>query len=586
MVAFRGPRAQAALTWSSGQLYACLETDADGRFDAVSRVDASEAIALHSAVGCSEWTTIPPGDSPLVLRVVPGNVVEGTVRDAADGAPLEEVTVEWSQTAPGASGPRARTDASGRYRIAGLPPGMEFRPDVGVTPRIAGLVRDGGGPPIQFEGVGGTVLRDLRVVTRPGVTVTWRLRVADGLPLPEAIDVVHRIVMDDPAGEGDLVEATGGVFADEDVALTSTSGLVDGVLRTCTRRAWTATVDPRDPTITIFLPRGRNRVQLSADQLATALAPRLVAGRGPSERAEAVLGTRPRVFVQLLDGARLPLPRADVQVGVAVTTEQAGSQSSMGTGGAATDAAGRAEITGLLPEVDGEPEDPGTRTTITLTLGGAGLRVPAESLPSWTPAGLAAALADPRNAGGLVIPVSVDVLPPDVPTVFQFVDDGDRPIAGLAVRLLEGRLASRETDAAGRVTFEMPAGRRAGLAFGLPPAWRMDPLREVEIPATAPVRVPLHRILRQSVMVEIAGVPATSKDFAAAGLQPTARALDAQGHELREVRAMLSIGQDRWRISIVAPGTSRRLFVTFRGQQLEIDVPDGTPIDVPVWSVR
>ena len=144
VVGARDAQGQPKFWWSEGKLQG-VETDATGSFRIESDWAGGAVIAVVPGRGCSTWTTLAPGTKAVVLTVVPGNVVEGTVRDATR-QPLAgiEVTLAtaWEH---GHHGPAAVTDAKGKFRFAGVLPGIPWALGTATTPRVI-RVAEGGGP--------------------------------------------------------------------------------------------------------------------------------------------------------------------------------------------------------------------------------------------------------------------------------------------------------------------------------------------------------------------------------------------------------------------------------------------------------
>lgn len=97
-------------------------SDADGRFvvhvpDGVYQVDAWHA----DYTGDSHTADVDGGPRTVALRLIPAGAIEGTVRAAQDGAPVEGAIVTEGDGGLGGDG--AVTDAAGRFRLAHLRPG-------------------------------------------------------------------------------------------------------------------------------------------------------------------------------------------------------------------------------------------------------------------------------------------------------------------------------------------------------------------------------------------------------------------------------------------------------------------------------
>ncbi len=126
-------------------------TDDDGAFQFGDVGDATWTIvAAHDEAGRSDPAPAVPGSSGLVLKLVPQEIVAGTVR-LADGAPLRNAVVQVTLTGqePGMRrGARLRTGSDGRFSSRGLPAGeydvaLVERDGKAVTAVELGTVRSG-----------------------------------------------------------------------------------------------------------------------------------------------------------------------------------------------------------------------------------------------------------------------------------------------------------------------------------------------------------------------------------------------------------------------------------------------------------
>ncbi|MBK9034288.1 MAG: carboxypeptidase regulatory-like domain-containing protein [Myxococcales bacterium] len=127
-----------------GQIGAAALTDRDGRYR-LSLAPGSYGIVADHDDYLSAATTLELATAPVTLdlRLVPGGVVEGVVKDVATGAPVAGAVVRAMGDRLGvleSGGAHASmpTDASGRFRVAGLPPGS-----LGLRARVEADGRQG-----------------------------------------------------------------------------------------------------------------------------------------------------------------------------------------------------------------------------------------------------------------------------------------------------------------------------------------------------------------------------------------------------------------------------------------------------------
>ncbi|MCI0340607.1 MAG: sigma-70 family RNA polymerase sigma factor [Planctomycetales bacterium] len=178
----------------------------DGCFDASTGHETSEWVAIAPGRGCSDWTRAS-AQGGLVLQVTEGNVIEGTVLEDRTGLPMPGVRVTIGTASSDWGGPEVTSGPDGRYRLAGVPPGLATRPAVDVAVdvlgadgrawashrrRIAELQRAGqpwepvleelvrAGDLLRFQGLGNKAVRDLRVLT-----------FARGVEVPQAVPSVE-----------------------------------------------------------------------------------------------------------------------------------------------------------------------------------------------------------------------------------------------------------------------------------------------------------------------------------------------------------------------------------------------------------
>jgi hypothetical protein len=304
-------------SWLSGQ-----PLGPDGRFAVTDRLFEGPIIAVVPGVGCSAWTDLRSVSAPLRLEIVPGNVVEGVVRDAVTGQPAAGVRVVLEHHVaptgedrgiPGMEGlggdpppfPKTRTgvgvaavtDAQGRYRFAGVPARWYVRPLVLNDPRATpehtlpaveyeGEYDEGGnflpadvaawlarrksaGELIRFADVGMSARRDLRAAVVPGRWLQLSFVQPKGDEPLFAIDVEQLNRVTRAATPKD---AAGSTEHDAGTAtVVRTVELADGRATISVRRMATVfwdrfngAEDAKRET-RLYLPAGHNRIVLSGN---------------------------------------------------------------------------------------------------------------------------------------------------------------------------------------------------------------------------------------------------------------------------------------------------------------------------------
>lgn len=575
VIAFRKPDGGQELSWHDGRLWGD-ETGEAGEFTIPSHAAGGECIAVHPRIGCSAWTTVPKGGA-LTLKLVRGNVVEGVVRAGKEGPGIPGLTISFAPAGESwfHNGPQVVSGEGGRFRLAGIPPGLKLQATVAPSPRIRGLVE--ASQPFAFEATGGQVTRDVLVDERPGVRMTFGLQFGQGVAAPARILVGHVTLTREPAADGGggmTSSSAGGDGEFESV----TSNVVNGVLETRTEiRRWHR-LDGEVPKVELYFPAGDNEVTFQAPGWTGAFPKRVVKGKGDPESHTVAMEKQARVVLQLVDLQGKPLKVAGVSVSINHTTSSGGSTSSVGSGGIPTDAEGRADLTGKLVA----PGDPpaGTKVTIAVRCSGQGLSFPKGAGPSWAPAELRALLKSDTEEG--IVWLEVAAAPP-AEVVVRLVDGTGAAVANeqLSTRL-SGTSARGVTDGDGRVRLRVPPGTHQNVKFWFRQGIEMDPIT-LTAPSEAEIVVKVRRFILQRVTVEIAGVPPdrqTNPGVAAV------KAFDAAGAEIPGAAANVAAFGKQWGIFIRAPGAARKLEVTFREQTLTIDVPDGKPVNPPNWSVK
>ena len=100
------------------------QTDADGRFVVHLRDGVYEVSAWHPDYSDdSETADLTGGPRSVELRLTPAATIEGIVRAEPDGTPVADALVSTGGI-PGLEGDAARSDASGRFRLHRLGPGV------------------------------------------------------------------------------------------------------------------------------------------------------------------------------------------------------------------------------------------------------------------------------------------------------------------------------------------------------------------------------------------------------------------------------------------------------------------------------
>lgn len=119
-----------ALVWPAGHPGEVTRTDAEGRFDLLASAPKEPELALVVAAAGFVAARVPwrPGGPPVDLRLTPAATVAGQVVDR-EGRPQDGFLVSAERRDDGADDlppPRVRTGPDGRFRLAGLEPGVAY----------------------------------------------------------------------------------------------------------------------------------------------------------------------------------------------------------------------------------------------------------------------------------------------------------------------------------------------------------------------------------------------------------------------------------------------------------------------------
>ena len=187
---------------------AAAQTDVDGRFRLEQVPSGPAQVAVHAdgyAPARLPALEVPEGgevdDLEVVLR--PAVVLAGKVT-LPDGRPADGALVEVSSQSP--EDPTAGvgvTDHDGRYRLAGLAPGLLI-----VTASLHGLQRS---PPKAIDVEVGTYALDLELA--PGFEVAGHVSDAAGLPVAGVSLTLHEGDVNTHAGGATVRSAGDGTFA-------------------------------------------------------------------------------------------------------------------------------------------------------------------------------------------------------------------------------------------------------------------------------------------------------------------------------------------------------------------------------------
>jgi hypothetical protein len=397
---------------------------------------------------------------------VAGNTIHGRVTDRDSGKPLPGAEVAvlqrrgrwWSELA------RVTADREGRYRFAGVPPGLlvmprvapgtaadaldarQWQPDA-TLPEVA--LREGRA--VRFPGTGGEQAIDIEGIARAGVTITFVLQFGDA-EVPRSVRVTHGYSTEREIPDAD---ARGDFSTTRSVARGRVIRTVKGTRVFATQQSTVRTaIDPTAPAVTLRLPAGANRVSFATDTHASAVFERTVMGAGGDERLPWAMQRKPRVWVQLVDGAGGAVRRQGIEVEChRLRADGRGGEAAFGLGYAETDANGRAEITDLL-----EPLSAGTdggHDEFEVFLAGPGLFGASGGRDEAALRLSGAALTAKLAAGGeVVLPATVFATRP---LQLRVVDVEGRPQRGVTVEVSPDRQfaqASAESNADGVVTFD------------------------------------------------------------------------------------------------------------------------------------
>jgi|CXWL01.1.fsa_nt_gi protocatechuate 3,4-dioxygenase beta subunit len=126
----KGEPVAGALVWPAGHPGEVTRSDAEGRFDLLASAPKEPELALVVAAAGFVAARVPlrPGGPPADLRLTPAATVAGQVVDP-EGRPQDGFLVSAERREDGAAdlpSPRFRTGPDGRFRLAGLEPGVAY----------------------------------------------------------------------------------------------------------------------------------------------------------------------------------------------------------------------------------------------------------------------------------------------------------------------------------------------------------------------------------------------------------------------------------------------------------------------------
>ncbi len=401
-------------------------TDLRGEFDVDPSWVGAAIRAVRPGASCSDALELTDEVTAVVLALHPGATVEGVVRDAASGRPIEgaRVGLACEDGDPDA----VETDAEGVYRFRGIPAGSVVSPyhvDSGrsvAAPQASPSDAEREAADLDerlrrgwAQRVAGTetIRIDLVASALSGAFARVRVVFPEGVTPPRRIDLAH-----------EWQEA-------DDRAPVADDTTLDDV--TDVRR---------------FLRRGVHRFRATAPGFAASSEPRLVVGG--EDLADIVVTMRavPRVRAHVVDGQGVPLRRKWVEVRVALRSGEHVRQLAV----VRADASGIADLDEVA-ELARSTAAPGDE--IVFTLDGAGfkaepgdetvnLRVPAEQ---W--------LRHATAADDASWELEVPLLPPHFLDV-RVQDTSGRPAPGVRVRWFGSRNGERDleavSDASGTLT--------------------------------------------------------------------------------------------------------------------------------------
>jgi len=422
-----------------------VETDADGVFPLTPRLTGRHLLA-RGPDGTSAWALLDDRREDVVLRLGPGGIVEGRVKDAGSGEPVPFAPVHLvlGEETLGPLTWVTGADAAGRYRFAGVPLGMLVLPFVPDCPRATpifnrdGVIRDSSRAEIIEAGYAAVLVkegdvfpRDLPVRRNPGGEVTFRLGFPEGRQRPEGVRVRHRLETPFAWGSGEEV----------------------------------LPLDPGTGSVTLYLNEGTHSLAFRSAELFAVSGRIVVEGdRDPEERALA-MAPLPPVEVRLVGGDGRDLARANVMVWVEVEGEFA-----FGGGKAPTDARGRARLDDVFP-----PPIAVKAGRILLWIEAKGLYSGSEESPDQVLT--AGEYLDLRRAAGTeLLTIHLPVRSGrriEVPVL----DAADRPVAGVRVTLHpKGAFSTVKavSDGAGILHLDLLDGRRAEVRADAPFAGTLE----------------------------------------------------------------------------------------------------------------
>ncbi len=323
-------------------------TDEKGWFEIDLAWLGQEIRAVRSGDACSSAVSLSGDMDDLILRLGPGATLRGVVRDETSGRAVVKATVlVVLGTSDSALELESMTDASGVYRVSGLPPDVFVLPSVDHSPRAIptrartrlreaqrgateqSLIREGLAH--RIEG-GETISHDLQAVVQLGGERTFRIALPEGAAMPKWIAIGESW----EGGDGRSRSARWGWLASDGAA-----------------------------EFTRFLNVGVHRFHVSAPGLVADVAEIVVHGDGPQPDTEIRLRARRRVLARLVDAEGEPALHAGIRIRVAFHSARGGRS----IGDALTDASGIADVTDAVPSAG---DVSATGASVVFTLGGGG----------------------------------------------------------------------------------------------------------------------------------------------------------------------------------------------------------------------
>ncbi len=306
------------------------QTDEHGSFQVRAKWLGREIMAVREAEACSPVVALHDDPAEVVLTLGPGATIEGVVRDATTGRPIDGAFVGlWFNAFRGYSTWDTTTDENGLYRFGGLPPQtfvvpMHLRSDRSTATKAdrelckraqntadEELIREGIAHRVESDEI---IRHDFVAIAEQGATALVRFAVPNGFPVPDEFEFELAVAWSN-------TDRTPDEYA-------RYLEMLEGV--TEVRR---------------FLKQGHHRFRATAPGLVGESDVIHVTGNAPLPDFEIVLHATRRVLARVVDHDGTSLERR----GVEVTLSVRGPDGTDRLGDADTDASGTADLTEFAP---------------------------------------------------------------------------------------------------------------------------------------------------------------------------------------------------------------------------------------------